>query len=263
MSVASRCRNRRNGWKVAIPSEPFGNALNAKSEIMHFVKAALAAAFILALTSCSEQYTRRYRITIEVDTPQGLRSGSSVWQVRYGQGNGIPDRSIYWRVRGAAVVVDLTGGTLFAPPLGDVMTDMYARDYPARVIEGHLERHPELGISMGRGWREKQRAIQDARPAFDLDPNEYPLLVTFTDPNDPASITKVNPNYLAGTLGDGVALRRISLAVTDDYPESQIEKWLPWVRSHPAALVRCPHFMPLSQRPLKCRVTGDDFSLGV
>jgi hypothetical protein len=44
----------------------------------------------------------------------------------------------------------------------------------------------------------------------------YPLLVTFTDMQDPTSVTRVDPANLAASFGTGVRLKRIEVEVTDD-----------------------------------------------
>ena len=40
----------------------------------------LAAVTLSGCNPFGRTYTYRYRITVEVDTPQGLRTGSSVWE---------------------------------------------------------------------------------------------------------------------------------------------------------------------------------------
>ena len=70
---------------------------------------ALAAAALLLVPACGEQLpTYRYRMTVEVETPEGLRTGSSVIEVRTRQGPGFPGpeaAGIATDVRGEAVAV--------------------------------------------------------------------------------------------------------------------------------------------------------------
>jgi len=183
-----------------------------------------AAALLLA--GCIEKYAYQYRVTVEVETPQGLRSGSSIWETTAWEGSGIPDTAIRTREKGEAVVVDLPSGTLFAllrdPELG--------YDYATGLVEGHLSMHPSPGVGMGKDWKENRRLIAKARPAFELYPDEYPLLVRFLDPRDPASVEQVSPNVLAASFGEGVKLRRITVAVTGDKVEiGSIRDRLPWL----------------------------------
>jgi len=44
----------------------------------------------------------------------------------------------------------------------------------------------------------------------------YPMLVTFGDLDDPASVERVDPDDLAAIFGEGVALKRITVQLTDD-----------------------------------------------
>src|ERR1051325_677921 len=71
--------------------------------------AAVALALYLGVTLAFPSYTHRYRLTIELDTPEGVRSGSSVIEVTR--------KDVRWiliaqgrhefDVRGEAVFVDL------------------------------------------------------------------------------------------------------------------------------------------------------------
>jgi hypothetical protein len=72
----------------------------------------------LALTGCGEKFEWNQKITVEVETPDGLRSGSSVQHVVWNAGSAYPGMdgpSAASTVTGEAVVVDLGGGKyLFA-----------------------------------------------------------------------------------------------------------------------------------------------------
>ena len=58
----------------------------------------------------------------------------------------------------------------------------------------------------------------------------YPLLVTFTDIDDPASVLKVDPDNLAASFGPGVALKRITLEITDEnVTKGKVETVLGWL----------------------------------
>ena len=81
------------------------------------VLAALACAgAALPLAGCTST-TIRYRLTLEVDTPEGVRTGSGVIEVKYVKLGQTLGASAEWKaeVRGEAVTVDLgERGTLFA-----------------------------------------------------------------------------------------------------------------------------------------------------
>ena len=92
----------------------------------------LGTAAVSMLGGCSAPSSARYRfrMTVEVETPQGLKSGSSVIEVRLARGMAIGDSSgVSSGVFGEAVVVDLPDGPLFVllkmpdagPPLQSVV----------------------------------------------------------------------------------------------------------------------------------------------
>lgn len=58
-------------------------------------------------------------------------------------------------------------------------------------------------------------------------PEDYPLLVTFGDMQDPTSVTRVGPTNLAASFRPGVRLKHIVLEVTDDDVTTGIEQRLP------------------------------------
>ena len=81
--------------------------------------AALTALTLLGATGCGKPTLPdyRYRLTVEVDTPQGLRTGSSVIQVASSVSGPYALRPgvVSTQVKGEAVAVDLPGGkVLFA-----------------------------------------------------------------------------------------------------------------------------------------------------
>lgn len=187
---------------------------------------AVALSFLVAACNpFARTYTYRYRITVEVDTRQGLRTGSSVWETSAWQGSGIPDNAIRSRVRGEAVAVDLPGGTLFALLRGQDM-DL---DYPVGLVSSALREHPLPGVTMTDDWKANRELIASKKPAVQLPFGLYPLLVRFRDINNPASVEKVDTNDLAASFGPGVRLRRITVAVTDDEVTRGIDQRLRWL----------------------------------
>src|SRR5688572_22804894 len=84
--------------------------------------AVIAAMFAWSYVS-DMRNTVRYRMTVEVETPEGLRTGSAVREVTLNDGkswNWLPpfawfgEQRPQWRLKGEAVAVDLPSGqTLF------------------------------------------------------------------------------------------------------------------------------------------------------
>ena len=170
----------------------------------------------------------RYRITVEVDTPEGVRSGTGVWSLKLRPGNF--DQAYNARIRGEAIPVDLPGGrTIFA-----------LLEVPVKLPEDVVARRyfPEARYPTGIGpSRPKQIAYirRHIRNKIELDcrsrrqESECPILVAFKSPMNPTSVYELNPDDLPNSLGRGFSLRGVYLQVTDDAPTNQLENRLPWL----------------------------------
>lgn len=174
----------------------------------------------LALGGCGDTDRLRYRMTVEVETPQGTRSGSAVREVSHFVPWPIPsigESREQWRVKGEAVAVDLQDGkTLFAVLSGEKGDPNFSGGgvwWLFRQIRGRqIELWPNAPVT-------NAPRVKDPRP----------LLVTFTDIADPASVRRVDPADLAASFGPGVRLKRITVSITDDPVTTGIEKRLRWL----------------------------------
>lgn len=213
-------------------------------QLMSFVRrVAGLATLCFALAACSSDNDAsdyRYRLTVEVDTPEGLRTGSSVIEVEAGKGRSAmaPAGSvIMYNLRGEAATVDLGEGRyLFALLRSKSEVDwakqvMFlltpsvrsndGKDYEATFQE-MLKRTGEIELP---GYFRNSGHIKN-RPA-------RPMLVTFGNIDDPTSVEEVDPDDLAATFGDGVSLKRITVQMTDDPVTTGIEKRLEWLSEYP------------------------------
>ncbi|MDX3885110.1 MAG: hypothetical protein QHC65_11860 [Sphingomonas sp.] len=168
----------------------------------------------------------RFKMTVEVDTPQGLRTGSSVYEVTAFKTSelitgGSSSDSI---LKGEALAVDLPGGqTLFAllktvnPMREDLaLMSMAALDPAFRNDRTESTKR----IASGNG----------VRSPSEVNRSDYPLLVTFRDLDDPETVERVaDPSNLAATFGPGYALRQITVQVTNEPVTSGILRKLPWL----------------------------------
>jgi hypothetical protein len=173
----------------------------------------------------------RYRLTVEVETPEGLRTGSSVIEVQQTlvRAGGSPaNQAVERRVRGEAAAVNLPGGkTLFALLESENNVDWasYVFVYlaPQRKGESFAEQLDDVLEVKG-----KQVLPRMWPPvAFLKERSAYPMLVTFNDLADPTSLAQVDPDDLAATFGGGVRLKRITVQLTDEPVTGGIEKLLP------------------------------------
>lgn len=211
-----------------------------------------AAVSILSQSGCSaakEVPTYRYRLSVEVDTPDGLRTGSSVIEVQQRlvrPGSSPGHTAIVRRVRGQAVAVELSDGrTLFA-----LLRSEDDVDWAAAVMQTAAPRHPD------ESFTEQFDNMLLIKGEVELPPRwppvagglrlaGYPLLITLADLSDPTSIERVDPGDLAATFGDGVSLRRISVQLTDDPVTTGIKERLEWLG-----------------KPFHRKLTNDDFPDG-
>jgi hypothetical protein len=196
-----------------------------------------AAAGVLLLGGCglvNSNYTYRYRITVEVDTLEGLKTGFAVHEAIVGKSNvdlGELSAKRGMRTRGEAVAVDLPGGqTLFALMPNSRLTQSvldpeWKNDWvesAMRITSGNTPKGP-LPMTPGK-------------PGPVGLETGYPMLVAFTDISDPASVMLVDPADLAASFGAGVRLKRITVQITDDPVTSRIVKRLEWLKSHRGSL---------------------------
>lgn len=165
-------------------------------------------------------YTWHQKVTLEIETPQGLVSGSSVTRVKYqshmqffGMG---PVRSI--RTKGEVPVVDLGNGNY-------VFALIFEDDwFPVKAFEPVISDRKKLTAS---------NVYNYSGPAFQIKLKHYPLLVTFNDINDPKTVREVNPNDLVATLGKGYVLKSVTMETTDDaLTNSKVESVLEWLVHH-------------------------------
>lgn len=152
-------------------------------------------------------YSWKQKTHISVQTPSGLKSGSATVFVKWSDGPKIlpdpPKRS--YQYEGEATVVDLGEGKyLFALINGAELLGL-------KVFGNGL--YTQFTDGLGPAIKHTAKSGEQEKP---IPPEVMPLLVTFDDINDPASVKEVNPNNLAATFGTGYALKSITLEITDE-----------------------------------------------
>jgi hypothetical protein len=217
----------------------------------------------LVLTDCGEMFPSRFRfkMTVEIETPRGLKTGSSVMEMSTAlTGVNMPHLNVTeTRFKGEAVAVDLPGGTLFALVGGTPGGD----DFRGAVINTFaFPRRPEA---------EKLVALFDTlgQPAslgreVVIHPKDLPKLVRFRDIRDPNTVELVDPDDLAKSFGAGVKLKRIVLTVVDEPVTLGIEKRLNEIGIKPGqGLEASPSGLLTENSTLAQRLGYGDFSRGM
>ena len=160
---------------------------------------------------------------MEVDTPQGVRVGSSVYEVWANSKTSLlpEEAKRAWGVKGEAVAVDLPSGrTLFAllttnadhQDLAGLSMSALDPAYRNDVVESARR------IAGGQGT--KKEAV--------VSPADYPMLVTFREQGTPRSVEAIDPSDLASHFGAGYKLRRITVQITSDSVTSGIKNRFSW-----------------------------------
>lgn len=242
-------------------------------------------------TGASKRYPDyRYRLTVEVDTPEGLKTGSSVIEVSTAVTGkySIPNPGkVEHRIRGEAVTVDLgKRGVMFA-----LLRSEYSVDWANGVLMSvtkpvsrdekkaaglDSDHDPSFDIGMQRtlaltGRHESPRYVDNVLTRADVRnkggklPSYYPMMVRFADLADPKSVEKVDSDDLAKSFGAGVKLRRITVERTDDRVTKEIKNKLQWLEGASGSLTEQPRdpttkkLVPIGQTTLSVQLTDSDF----
>jgi hypothetical protein len=179
----------------------------------------------------------KYRLTVEVETPDGLRTAAGVLSVRpnrnyggTGSGSSVPQTS------GDALLVELSPGRNLVVLMAygeDGSNFEDASFLPTRVL----------------GARDRRLAFRDmktlaGRPPAPVPDTQRPVLIALPDLNDPKSARRADWNDLEASFGKGYRLGSFALDIVasgywpidfagalGDPVTRGIEKKLPWLNT--------------------------------
>ncbi|MEE9314769.1 MAG: hypothetical protein V3V02_08965 [Rhizobiaceae bacterium] len=163
------------------------------------------------------------KLTVTVETPQGVVSASSVTSVFMKGKDGFlvpPEASgLASSLKGEAVAVDLGKGKYLFVLLKGTMG-----------IAGKIFLK-ESGWNQPHGkWPKWAENIARLRGKREIPIDLLPMLVTFSDITRPASVKKVNPNNLRESFGSGYRLKSMTLEITDEpVTKGVVEGVLGWI----------------------------------
>jgi hypothetical protein len=143
----------------------------------------------------------KYRLTVEVETPQGSKSASSVLAIHPDRGY---SRGGHTRTVGDAVFVDLGGGKNLVALLAhiDGKLDFDGINYLA------LRAYTAAG-GKRVSFNEMNRQTGTAPVKGAL----IPVLLSFADPANPGTARPVSPEDVAAVLGNGYRLGEVTVEV--------------------------------------------------
>ena len=199
------------------------------------------------LSGCGHTFSFRYRLTLEVETPEGIKTGTGVLECNASSSEdtsfkGFGGAGGY--IRGEAITVDLgKRGVMFAllikiEKIGEYTNYEYAFNLPiyvtkraGRAIDGRRARPPRYNL-----FTDYVREVAGVQGKLRVEVSDLPTLVRFRDVNDSTSVEQVDPFDLAVAFGPGVRWRSITLEMTDGPVTTGIEKKLTWLPSLPTVL---------------------------
>lgn len=188
----------------------------------------LPISFLKAIfTSSSNRAKVHYKMTVNVNTPEGLCSGSSVWSWAMEKTTIAGSTSYGGKFRGEAVAVDLPSGkTLFALCNQALIPERHFRD-----LIMHRERKDRVAdirdIASNVG---AVRQLPCKQKGKDKSQGSYGgKLVSFSDINDPLSIFLVDYHDASATLGEGYNVESVMVTITDEEVTTGIERRLNWL----------------------------------
>lgn len=176
----------------------------------------------------------RYRLTAEVQTPEGMRSAFSVIEAKTNR------RITRVKAKGEAVAVDLPNGQVLFVLLRSASTVDWAATLPGIPM-------PEADVSPQR-FEDRQAQLERQLAAVSRDravhylwggdvPKEraqyLPYMVRFRDLAEPKSVEQVAPDDLAKTFGAGYLLKSLTVRITDEPVTAGIEQRLRWLGEYP------------------------------
>lgn len=183
------------------------------------VLAALVVFGSLLLVRCTTPAaTMRVRMTVELDTPTGLKSGSSVMQLTLARkfliplpGAGGSDYGGRWWLHGEAPYVAMGRNA--------VLFTMRRSDRGDRRLDSAILNC--TGVYDRRNTRPSPgdeaivRTLNGLNQTTELSSSNYPMFATVGEPRTRNSVTEVPADELWSVLGSGYAVKRIACQVVD------------------------------------------------
>jgi hypothetical protein len=205
------------------------------SIVLNFaLRAAALAVIVLGLAGCAKAESYRYKLTLAVNTLDGVKRGSSVVEILFSDVS-IPENGTMRKLRGEALYLDLGPG---ARPLIALLTSQLHPKY-WKNERWSRDGGPNLDFFLrlyGEPPADNVLAavsrLAHMRGSRTITPADLPDLVTFADINDPRSVIEVDPNDLQVTLGPSVTWHELTLESTDEPIRTGIEARLPWLPAY-------------------------------
>lgn len=198
--------------------------------LLFFIRIGVLAAISLCLAGCGRSESYRYKLTLAVNTPDGVKRGSSVTEWAFWEVS-IPARGTAHKLRGEALYLDLGPD---ARPLIALLTSHFHEkrggtvwDWSGGKLLSRLYGLPSAD------FMDNVARLASMRGPRRITPMDLPDLVTFADINEPNSVIEVDPNNLQATLGLNITWNEITLESTAEPITTGVVKTkLPWLAAY-------------------------------
>ncbi|MFB9267837.1 hypothetical protein ACFFWD_32695 [Bradyrhizobium erythrophlei] len=162
---------------------------------------ALLAALVIGDQIRINRPGHKYRLSVEVETPEGIKSAASVLAVHPDRGY---SRGGHTRTAGDAVYVDLGAGKNLVALLAHVDKAIDLDDINYVALRAY---------SAAGGKRVSFNEMSKLSGVVPVTGKLIPVLVTFADPANPGSARTVSPDDSEAALGTGYRLRALAAEV--------------------------------------------------
>ncbi len=189
--------------------------------------AVVIAVPLLVLNACVESYSWKEKVTLVVETPSGLKTGSSIVEVglsfeRFLPGH--PGGRTHISIRGESPFVEIAPGRYIFSLIYIHSLKGSANPLAPAVLQRELPSdYPERGRELSRLNAKKV-----------LNAQQYPILVTFDDLRYPDTVRRLESSDFRQIFGPGVRLREIVLETNpaEGEAEKKLISILPWLCQH-------------------------------
>jgi hypothetical protein len=190
---------------------------------------------LLPLAACEDSHAWHQKLTLTIDTPTGPVTASTVQAIRWTGLTGFAREAVSaqqgssggFKITGEAAVIELAPGRyLFALLTG---TSGFVGNPGENLAYAVIVQRGQGGYV---GTPETIGHVRDLNPGepLPLPPEAWPMLVTFADITDPASVAQVDATNLAATFGAGFALTGVTVEVTEEaVTEGVVRGLLGWL----------------------------------
>lgn len=168
-----------------------------------------------------------YKLAVDIDVDGVIPHGEGVYRVDFqSQGPLLISGTPQWDigVRGKPFAVDLGRRGIMFVSMQDDPDRRHIEHYNYKLASATAGREA-LGtyfdffvndLPNGREAQAKIEAFANSPTTVDVPLRALPMLLRFTNIDDPQSVARVDPNNLAASFGPGVEIRRATASITHD-----------------------------------------------